>query len=115
MPLHVGRRTIVVQTTIYSPDGKRAALVTQTQLVICRSERHARAGVIALECRRSRRRLRGGGGMAKPVSFYSEGVRLAGDLFLPDDLRPGEKRAGIVLCHGYTGVRNLTCRTSRAS
>jgi uncharacterized protein len=45
--------------------------------------------------------------MAKPVSFYSEGIRLAGDLFLPDDLRPGEKRAGIVLCHGYTGVRNL--------
>ncbi len=42
-----------------------------------------------------------------PVSFYSEGVRLSGDLFLPDDLRPGDKRAGIVLCHGYTGVRNL--------
>jgi dipeptidyl aminopeptidase/acylaminoacyl peptidase len=50
--------------------------------------------------------------MEKPVTFYSEGVRLAGDLFLPGDLRPnghrtGEKRAGIVLCHGYTGVRNL--------
>lgn len=43
----------------------------------------------------------------QPVSFYSEGVRLSGDLFLPDDLRHGEKRAGIVLCHGYTGVRNL--------
>ena len=34
VPLHVGRRTIVVQTTVYSPDGKRAALVTQSQLVI---------------------------------------------------------------------------------
>jgi 1,4-dihydroxy-2-naphthoyl-CoA hydrolase len=34
VPLHVGRRTIVVQTTVYSPDGKRAAIVTQTQLVI---------------------------------------------------------------------------------
>src|SRR5215212_7336995 len=45
--------------------------------------------------------------MARSVSFYSEGVRLAGDLFLPDDLRSGETRAGIVLCHGYTGVRNL--------
>ena len=43
--------------------------------------------------------------MEKPVNFYSEGVKLAGDLFLPGDLRPGEKRAGIVLCHGYTGVR----------
>jgi uncharacterized protein len=45
--------------------------------------------------------------MAKPVSFYSEGVKLAGDMFLPDDQRPGDQRAGIVLCHGYTGVRNL--------
>lgn len=41
------------------------------------------------------------------VDLYSEGVRLSGDLFAPDDLRAGEKRAGIVLCHGYTGVRNL--------
>src|SRR4029079_13785937 len=36
VPLHVGRRTIVVQTTVYTHDGKRAALVTQTQLVIPR-------------------------------------------------------------------------------
>ena len=41
------------------------------------------------------------------VSFYSEGTRLAGDLFLPDGLGANEQRAGIVLCHGYTGVRNL--------
>ena len=45
--------------------------------------------------------------MSQPVSFYSEGTRLSGDLFLPDALAPGEKRAGILLCHGYTGVRNL--------
>ena len=44
---------------------------------------------------------------SQPVSFYSEGVRLSGDLFLPEGLKPGEQRAGIVLCHGYTGVRNL--------
>ena len=44
---------------------------------------------------------------SQTVSFYSEGVRLSGDLFLPDGLAPGERRAGIVLCHGYTGVRNL--------
>ena len=43
----------------------------------------------------------------QPVHFYSEGTKLAGDLFLPDDLKPGERRAGIVLCHGYTGVRAL--------
>ncbi len=45
--------------------------------------------------------------MSQPVTFYSEGVRLAGDLFLPPDLRPGERRAGIVLCHGYTGLRTI--------
>jgi fermentation-respiration switch protein FrsA (DUF1100 family) len=45
--------------------------------------------------------------MSKPVSFYSEGVKLAGDLSLPADLAAGERRAGIVLCHGYTGVRSL--------
>ena len=43
--------------------------------------------------------------MSKPVSFYSEGVKLAGDLFLPADVKQGDRRAGIVLCHGYTDVR----------
>jgi dipeptidyl aminopeptidase/acylaminoacyl peptidase len=45
--------------------------------------------------------------MAKPVTFYSEGVRLAGDLFVPEGLARGERRAGVLLCHGYTGVRTL--------
>jgi len=45
--------------------------------------------------------------MSKAVSFYSEGVKLAGDLFLPADVKPGDRRAGIVLCHGYTGVRSI--------
>ena len=44
---------------------------------------------------------------ATPVTFYSEGCRLVGDLYAPGDLRPGEPRAGIVLCHGYTGVKDL--------
>ena len=35
-PLHVGRRTIVVQTRIERADGKPVALVTQTQAVITR-------------------------------------------------------------------------------
>ena len=44
-----------------------------------------------------------------PVTFHSEGLRLVGDLYAPDvdDLRPDERRAGIVLCHGYTGVKDL--------
>jgi 1,4-dihydroxy-2-naphthoyl-CoA hydrolase len=39
VPLHVGRRTIVVQTQIFGADGKLAAQVTQTQLVIPRVPR----------------------------------------------------------------------------
>ena len=42
-----------------------------------------------------------------PVSFHSEGFRLVGDLYRPDGLGRGEARAGIVLCHGYTGVKDL--------
>ncbi|HEV2185953.1 MAG TPA: PaaI family thioesterase [Stellaceae bacterium] len=36
IPLHVGRRTIVVETRIFNADGKLAAMVTQTQLVLLR-------------------------------------------------------------------------------
>jgi dipeptidyl aminopeptidase/acylaminoacyl peptidase len=43
----------------------------------------------------------------KAIAFYSEGVRLVGDIFYPDGLRASDKRAGIVLCHGYTGVKDL--------
>src|SRR5919109_109545 len=42
-----------------------------------------------------------------PVAFYSEGYKLVGDVYSPPELAPGEKRAGIVLCHGYTGVKDL--------
>jgi len=45
--------------------------------------------------------------MKKPVTFYSEGAKLVGDLYVPDDLKPGEKRAGVLLCHGYTGVKDI--------
>ncbi len=43
----------------------------------------------------------------KPISFYSEGFKLDGDLFFPDELGSDEIRSGIVLCHGYTGVKDL--------
>jgi 1,4-dihydroxy-2-naphthoyl-CoA hydrolase len=33
-PLHVGRSTIVVQTDLFDPDGRRVAQTTQTQAVI---------------------------------------------------------------------------------
>jgi dipeptidyl aminopeptidase/acylaminoacyl peptidase len=41
------------------------------------------------------------------VTFYSEGMRLSGDLYLPEGLPARQRRAGIVLCHGYTGVKDL--------
>ncbi|HVC35051.1 MAG TPA: alpha/beta fold hydrolase [Chloroflexota bacterium] len=45
--------------------------------------------------------------MERSVTFYSDGYRLAGDLYVPEGLAPGEQRPGIVLCCGYTGVKNL--------
>ena len=45
--------------------------------------------------------------MKRAVTFYSEGVKLTGDFYLPEGLRPEERRGGIVLCHGYTGVKDL--------
>lgn len=39
VPIHVGRRTIVVQTSIYRADGKLAVITTQTQLVLPREPR----------------------------------------------------------------------------
>jgi uncharacterized protein len=44
----------------------------------------------------------------RTVNFFSEGTRLEGDLFLPSDSKPGERHPGIVLCHGFTGIRSLT-------
>jgi fermentation-respiration switch protein FrsA (DUF1100 family) len=45
--------------------------------------------------------------MKRAVEFYSEGVKLRGDIYLPEGLQAVDKRAGIVLCHGYTGVKDL--------
>ncbi len=32
---------------------------------------------------------------------------MVGDVYYPEGLQPGDTRAGIVLCHGYTGVKDL--------
>ncbi len=45
--------------------------------------------------------------MEKPVRFYSESVPVAGMLFLPDGLTQGKRRPGIVLCHGFTAVKEV--------
>ena len=45
--------------------------------------------------------------MKRAVEFYSEGFKLCGDIYTPAGLAPGEKRAAVLLCHGYTGVKDL--------
>ncbi|ARM90987.1 hypothetical protein GGE16_005941 [Rhizobium leguminosarum] len=41
------------------------------------------------------------------LTFFSEGLKLKGLLYEPDDLKPGEKRATVVCCHGYTGMKDV--------
>lgn len=43
----------------------------------------------------------------RPVLFFSDGLQLDGDLYLPDDLAPDERRPTIVSCSGYTGLKDL--------
>ncbi len=45
--------------------------------------------------------------MEQKVRFFSEGVEVAGLLGLPDDLRPGERRAAVVFCHGFSLVKEV--------
>lgn len=43
--------------------------------------------------------------MKKDITIWSEGTRLSGNLFVPDDLAEGEKRPTILLCHGWGGPK----------
>ena len=45
--------------------------------------------------------------MEKSVHFYSEGFKLAAVMYVPDDYQPGQKRPGIVFCHGYGGTKEI--------
>ena len=45
--------------------------------------------------------------MKRAVEFSSEGFKLCGDVYLPDGLAPDETRSAVLLCHGYTGVKDL--------
>jgi dipeptidyl aminopeptidase/acylaminoacyl peptidase len=40
-----------------------------------------------------------------PVTIWSDGTRMAGDLYVPPDLQPGEKRAAILFCAGTGGTK----------
>jgi dienelactone hydrolase len=50
--------------------------------------------------------MKKGVAMKREVTVWSEGTRMAGDLFIPDDLRSGEKRPAILLCHGWGGPKS---------
>ena len=42
------------------------------------------------------------------VTIFSDGVRMAGDLYLPKGLKSGEKRPAIVICAGTAGTKSGT-------
>jgi pimeloyl-ACP methyl ester carboxylesterase len=41
----------------------------------------------------------------RPVTFFSEGLRLDGELSLPPGLKPGERYPAVITCSGYQGQR----------
>jgi pimeloyl-ACP methyl ester carboxylesterase len=43
----------------------------------------------------------------RAVTFFSEGLRLDGELFLPSDLRAGERRKAVIPLSGYQGLKGL--------
>lgn len=43
----------------------------------------------------------------KPVTFFSEGSRLAAELYLPSGLRAGERRPAVIPLSGYQGLMAL--------
>jgi pimeloyl-ACP methyl ester carboxylesterase len=45
--------------------------------------------------------------MEKDVTFYSAGLKLFGTLYVPDDLRAGEKRPTVLCCHGLRANRKV--------
>lgn len=38
------------------------------------------------------------------VTFYSQGVKMAGTVYMPDDYREGEKYPCVIPCSGFTGI-----------
>lgn len=43
----------------------------------------------------------------RQISFYSEGFKLDGTIYLPDDYQPGEKRPAIIPNSGYQGFNQF--------
>ncbi len=45
--------------------------------------------------------------MRHDVTFLSQGLRCAAWLYLPDDLKRGERRPAIVMAHGFSAVKEM--------
>ena len=43
----------------------------------------------------------------KKVEFYSEGLKIAGLVYLPDAIPSAGKLPAIILCHGFAGIKEL--------
>jgi len=39
--------------------------------------------------------------------FYSDGLRLDGQFYVPDDFSPGQRRPLVIACSGFTGMRKI--------
>jgi len=45
--------------------------------------------------------------MKQEVVFYSESCKIIGDLYLPDNLPQAAKLPVVILCHGFSGIREI--------
>jgi alpha-beta hydrolase superfamily lysophospholipase len=43
----------------------------------------------------------------RPITFFSQGLRIDGDLYLPDDRPEGERVPAVVACSGYQGLKDI--------
>ncbi|AVG40528.1 alpha/beta hydrolase [Achromobacter insolitus] len=42
---------------------------------------------------------------SRSARFYSDGIKLAGTIFVPDNFEPGHKRPAILICHGRFAIK----------
>jgi dienelactone hydrolase len=42
---------------------------------------------------------------SQPVDIWSDGTRLSGNLFFPENIKEGDKLPAVILCHGWGGLR----------
>ncbi len=45
--------------------------------------------------------------MERPVTYYSEGTKISAVLYAPGGATSGARLPGVVLCHGFTGIKEL--------